>query len=124
MRMLMGMLNLHSSIFLRRRTRRQRRRFRLALKFRRPHHDARNKITDAAFSAAEQSEAPRQGMSRQTSMSYPGQGRPADATGSSQDKAKPEGLPPGRSSPSAQENIHRNAKRAAGKSSPKTKKRS
>ncbi len=45
-------------------------------------------------------------MSRQTSMSYPGQGRPADALGSGQNKAKPEGQSPGRSKPSTQENIH------------------
>ena len=44
-------------------------------------------------------------MARQTSMSYPGQGRPADATGSSQDKAVLD-QPKGRSQPSTQENIH------------------
>jgi hypothetical protein len=44
---------------------------------------------------------------RQNSMSYPGQGRPRDAEGSEQDKAKPEDHAPGRSTPSAQENIHR-----------------
>ena len=44
-------------------------------------------------------------MARQTSMSYPGQGRPADATGSSQDKAGPP-RPKGKSQPSTQENIH------------------
>ena len=54
-------------------------------------------------------------MSRQTSMSYPGQGRPADALGSSQNKAKPDGQSPGRSKPSAQENIHPKGKQTVGR---------
>jgi hypothetical protein len=50
---------------------------------------------------------------RQTSMSYPGQGRPVDAEGSSLEKAKPK-EETGRSKPSAQENL-RNRKRIAEK---------
>jgi hypothetical protein len=48
-------------------------------------------------------------------MSYPGQGRPADAEGSNLEKAKPADEA-GRSTPSAQENIRRNRKRTVGKS--------
>jgi hypothetical protein len=54
-------------------------------------------------------------VSRQTSMSYPGQGRPADALGSSENKAKPAGKRPGRSKPSTQENIHPKKKRTVGR---------
>jgi hypothetical protein len=55
-------------------------------------------------------------MARQTSMSYPGQGRPTDAVGSSQDKAAPD-RPKGRSQPSTQENIPNKAT-ASGKEAP------
>jgi hypothetical protein len=54
-------------------------------------------------------------VSRQASMSYPGQGRPADALGSDQNKAKPEGRCPGRSKPSTQENIHPKRKQTVGR---------
>jgi hypothetical protein len=47
-------------------------------------------------------------------MSYPGQGRPADALGSSENKATPDDKKPGRSKPSTQENIHPKKKRTVG----------
>jgi hypothetical protein len=50
-------------------------------------------------------------MSRQTSMSYPGQGRPADALGS-QNKARESS---GRSKPNTQENIHPKRKQTVGR---------
>jgi len=56
-------------------------------------------------------------MTRQASMSYPGQGRPADAAGSSQDKAGPS-RSKGRSKPSTQENIHPNTAKAGEKKKP------
>lgn len=56
-------------------------------------------------------------MTRQASMSYPGQGRPADAAGSSQDKAGPS-RSKGRSKPSTQENIHPNTVKAGEKKKP------
>ena len=46
-------------------------------------------------------------------FTYPGQGRPNDALGFSPDKTKPEGRPPGRSTPSTQENIHPERKKTA-----------
>ena len=52
-------------------------------------------------------------MGRQNSMSYPGQGSLDGALGSSQDKAKLEGRPPGRSKPSTQENNHRTREQTA-----------
>jgi hypothetical protein len=61
-------------------------------------------------------------MSRQNSMSYPGQGRPGDAEGSSQEKAKPEGRSPGRSTPSAQENIRQNRTASAAQRKPRSSK--
>jgi hypothetical protein len=56
-------------------------------------------------------------MARQASMSYPGQGRPADAAGSSQDKSGPS-RSKGRSKPSTQENIHPNTATAGEKKTP------
>jgi hypothetical protein len=62
-------------------------------------------------------------VSRQTSMSYPGQGRPADALGSSENKAKPDDKRPGRSKPSTQENIHPKKKRTVGRQPKKARSR-
>jgi hypothetical protein len=54
-------------------------------------------------------------VSQQSSMSYPGQGRPVDALGSSENKAKPDDQNPGRSKPSTQENIHPKRKQTVGR---------
>jgi hypothetical protein len=62
-------------------------------------------------------------VSRQTSMSYPGQGRPPDALGSSDNKAKPGGKNPGRSKPSTQENVHLKRKRSAARKAEKDRSR-
>jgi hypothetical protein len=56
-------------------------------------------------------------------MSYPGQGRPPDALGSSDNKAKPGGKKPGRSKPSTQENIHPKSKQAAARQAKKGRSR-
>jgi hypothetical protein len=56
-------------------------------------------------------------------MSYPGQGRPADALGSSENKAKPDDNRPGRSKPSTQENIHPKKKRTVGRQPKKARSR-